>query len=77
MSNKLSKIYNYINWPIIMFIVLLFVIFFDLKVWIALVIYIIIVLIDSIAMYIQNDTKKFKWNILSAFVLIVLLFIFG
>ncbi len=75
--DKLSKMYSYINWPIVMFIVLLFVLFFDLKLWVALAIYIIIVLIDSAVMYIRKDTKKFKWNILFALVLVVLLFLFG
>lgn len=77
MKNKFLKIYEKINWSIILFVVFLLVLFFNLNLYIALTFYLIVIFLDGIVMYLTKQKKGFIISVVSALVLgaIMLLFL--
>ncbi|EIA19769.1 hypothetical protein [Listeria fleischmannii] len=77
MKDKFLKIYEKINWSIILFVVFLLVLFFNLNLYIALTFYLIVIFLDGIVMYLTKQKKGFIISVVSALVLgaIMLLFL--
>lgn len=77
MKNKFLKIYEKINWSIILFVVFLLVLFFNMNLYIALTFYLIVIFLDGIVMYLTKQKKGFIISVVSALVLgaIMLLFL--